>query len=77
MVDKGYLYLAVKEIRPGKKDEKVEIEDDYGYIYKRFFSYYYMEELESLLKNCKMKILNRTVTPAGISKLLEIICQKV
>src|SRR5258708_3413568 len=33
----GHLYIAVKQLREGEKDEQVVQENDYGYEYERFF----------------------------------------
>lgn len=45
----GFLYVAVKEIRPGQPDEGILKEDDYGFEYERFFSYYDTAELKGYL----------------------------
>src|SRR5687767_10527397 len=36
----GYLYIAVKEKMPNGIEEEVKVDNDYGYDYERFFSYY-------------------------------------
>jgi SAM-dependent methyltransferase len=46
----GLLYIAVKGMREGIPDEKVVIENDYGYEYERFFSYFSMQELKDILQ---------------------------
>mgnify|MGYP003394220504 CR=1 FL=1 len=46
----GYVYIAVKEKLPNGIDEEVKVDNDYGYEYKRFFSYYTIEELKSYLE---------------------------
>lgn len=45
----GYLYVAVKEKKPGKRDEEIEREDDYGYPYERFFSYFTLDEIRGYM----------------------------
>ena len=37
---KGYLYIAVKGLKDGQEEEKIIKENDYGYEYERFFSFY-------------------------------------
>lgn len=71
----GYLCMAVKEIRPDEKEEMMVKEEDYGYPYERFFSYFSREEMRNYLKNFGMKILweNRTI---GERPWIQIICQK-
>ncbi|MDA1169020.1 MAG: class I SAM-dependent methyltransferase [bacterium] len=41
----GLVYIAVKEKDKDGVDEEVKIEDDYGYEYERFFSYFTIDEL--------------------------------
>lgn len=47
----GYLYVAVKDKKPGKQDEEIEKEDDYGYSYERFFSYFTNEEIKEYMRS--------------------------
>lgn len=49
LVPGGLLYIAVKESRSDKPEESIEKENDYGYEYERFFSYFTMAELERYL----------------------------
>lgn len=45
----GLLYVAVKGMWEGRAEEEIRREDDYGYAYERFFSYFEPEELNVLL----------------------------
>jgi SAM-dependent methyltransferase len=74
----GCLYLAVKEARDGKPEEALEKEDDYGYEYERFFSYYRMPELEGYLHDACAKPVwrSRTPHPSGKVVWLQVIAQK-
>ena len=36
----GYIYVAVKELWENEPEERMVKEDDYGYRYERFFSFY-------------------------------------
>ena len=62
----GYLYIAVKKIKEGQPEEEIKIENDYGYQYKRFFSYFTPDELRNLLLDLKMKIVYKNVAGCWI-----------
>lgn len=72
----GYLYIAVKEKKPGGPEEEIKLEYDYGYSYKRFFSYFTPEEIEKHLSDLKMKIVFKIVKSSGGSRWIQIIAQK-
>ena len=74
--DGGYLYIAVKEQRENGPSEEIKIEDDYGYSYERFFSYYNREELHGYIATLGLKICYDTVTSSGRANWLQIIAQK-
>lgn len=75
LVPGGFLYIAVKESREDKPDERVEREDDYGYEYERFFSYFTMEELEQYLTGAGLEIVSKSQNPnpSGKTVWLQII----
>ncbi len=72
----GYLYIAVKEQRPGTSEERVETEHDYGYQYSRFFSYYTLEEMTNYLTDLGMKIVSSDVVDSGKTNWIQIISRK-
>lgn len=76
----GYLYVAVKEKREGGVDEEIKKENDYGYEYERFFSYYIIEEIKSYFKNIGLEIIyNNDNTPSrtsGATNWIQIIGKK-
>ncbi|MCR4276461.1 MAG: class I SAM-dependent methyltransferase [Candidatus Parcubacteria bacterium] len=78
LVPGGFLYIAVKESREGKPDEGIEKENDYGYEYKRFFSYFTMNELESYLTDAGLEVILklRNPNPSGKTVWLQIIARK-
>lgn len=78
LVPNGLLYLAVKEIQEGKPKEGVAKENDYGYEYERFFSYFTMEELESYMTGAGLQIISklRNPNPSGKTVWLQIIGKK-
>jgi SAM-dependent methyltransferase len=72
----GYFYLAVKEVRPGGKEEEVVKEEDYGYEYERFFSYFRPEEIEDYVEGTGVKIVYQTVNSSGRTNWIQIIARK-
>lgn len=82
MVDRtkpgGLLYIAVKEICEGNPDERIEKENDYGYEYERFFSYYTIPELEKYLTDAGATVVERlrNSSPSGKTVWLQIIAKK-
>ncbi len=52
----GYLYVAVKEMKQGGQEEEVKQENDYGYMYERFFSYFTADEVEEYFRNIGFEI---------------------
>ncbi len=51
----GILHIALKR----GDDERVVVENDYGYEYERFFSFWEAEELEDICKEYNLKILKQ------------------
>lgn len=78
LVPGGFLYIAVKEMREGGPEERIEKEDDYGYEYERFFSYFNMNELERYCAEAGLTIVSRlrNSSPSGKTVWLQIIAKK-
>lgn len=72
----GYFYVAVKEIKPGRKEEEIVREKEYGHEYERFFSYYTLPEIKKYFENLKMKVVYEDVATAGKSRWIQVIAQK-
>lgn len=72
----GYLYIAVKELKPGGKEEEIVVKNDYGYEYAMFFSYFTLDEIKEHLKNLQMEILYEDSVRAGKTKWLQVIARK-
>jgi 2-polyprenyl-3-methyl-5-hydroxy-6-metoxy-1,4-benzoquinol methylase len=72
----GLLYVSVKESNTGLLDERIEIESDYGYEYKRFFSYYTQNEMDSYLKDIGMEIVYSGITSSGKTNWIQVIAKK-
>lgn len=78
LVQGGHLYIAVKETREGKPEEGITKENDYGYEYERFFSYFTMNELEQYLTDAGLTIVSKLRNPnkSGKTVWLQIIGKK-
>jgi hypothetical protein len=72
----GYMYIAVKEPREGQAEEEIVTENDYGYDYERFFSYFTMDELKGYLNELHMGISYEQRETSGKTCWLQIIGQK-
>ena len=73
----GLLYVAVKGVNASGKEEDVLKENDYGYEYERFFSYYRMEELEKYFADLNLEIIYKNSNLVGKTDWLQIIGQKI
>ena len=74
----GLLYIAVKEAREGMPDEQIMTENDYGYDYERFFSFFTMDELEEYLRNASLEVVSkvRNSSLSGKTVWLQIVGKK-
>ena len=72
----GLIHVSVKEQRPGQKAEEVRTENDYGYSYERFFSYFTSEEIEAILKSLDLDIVHSEVHPSGKTCWIQVIAKK-
>lgn len=72
----GLFYVAVKEKRIGGVEEEIKMEDDYGYQYERFFSYYTTEELRNYFKKIGMEVVHEKIEGSGKTNWINIIGKK-
>ncbi len=72
----GYLYVSVKEIRAGNAQEEIKTENDYGYDYQRFFSYFSQEEVEKYFKDLGLEIVYSDVSLSGKTNWIQVIGKK-
>jgi SAM-dependent methyltransferase len=72
----GYLYVGVKEKRPYEKEEEVVVENDYGYPYERFFSYYTLPEMKSYFQNAGLEICYESANPSGKRTWIQVVGRK-
>src|SRR3989344_6053984 len=68
----GYVYVAVKEKKPGGADEEIKKEQDYGYSYERFFSYFTLAEVKKYLENIGIEIIHESITPFGNTRWIQV-----
>jgi hypothetical protein len=62
LVPRGLLYIAVKAQRPGNPEEEIVTENDYGYDYERFFSYYTLDEMRAHLERLGLSFVHAEVS---------------
>ncbi|MFH1620955.1 MAG: class I SAM-dependent methyltransferase [Patescibacteria group bacterium] len=72
----GFFYVGVKEIKPGRAEEEMVSENDYGYPYERFFSYYTKDEMESCFRDVDLEVVYSGVTSSGKTNWFQIIGKK-
>ncbi|MBI4193080.1 MAG: class I SAM-dependent methyltransferase [Candidatus Colwellbacteria bacterium] len=72
----GYLYSAVKGPKIQGIQEEVKIENDYGYPYERFFSYFTAGEVESFLREANCEVVYSEGKPSGNARWIEVIGKK-
>lgn len=72
----GVIYIAVKGILPGGPSEEIKKENNYGYPYERFFSYYSMDELVDALEVEGLQVVYQDTKKTGRSEWLQIIGKK-
>src|SRR3989344_2417043 len=61
--DGGYLYIAVKEKIEGGIDEETKTDNDYGYEYERFFSYFSLDDFKKYFKKIGLEMVYENVMP--------------
>ena len=61
--DGGYLYIAVKEKIEGGIDEETKTDNDYGYDYERFFSYFSLDDFKTYFKKIGLEMVYENVMP--------------
>ena len=72
----GYLYVTVKKLRPGNKDEEIVKENDYGYEYERFFSYFTLDELKSYITKIGLRLVFDDTISSGDTNWIQIVAKK-
>lgn len=57
-------------------EEEIRVEDDYGYQYERFFSYFTLDEIKKYLEEVGISIKYENITPSGNTWWIQVIGQK-
>lgn len=73
----GLLYVAVKGKRDDGLDEEIKVEDDYGYQYERFFSYFSLDELKKYFNKLNLEIIWDSGESLNNTNWIQIIGKKV
>lgn len=76
LMNGGYLYIAVKQKREDGKEEEMLKEDDYGYEYERFFSYFTLPEIQKYVSDAGMEMCYENVALSGHTNWIQVICRK-
>jgi len=72
----GFAYIAVKEKKDGGVEEEIKKENDYGYEYERFFSYFSLDELKNYFKELNMEVVYEKIESSGRANWINIIGKK-
>lgn len=72
----GLIYIAVKGQKEGEPEEAVVTEDDYGYAYDRFFSYFTIPELKEILARNNLECVDAYVERLPRRDWLQVIGKK-
>ena len=77
LVPRGLLYVAVKAHRPGNPEEEIVTENDYGYAYDRFFSYYTIDEMRAHLDRLGLSLVHSEVSRTSLhGEWIQLIARK-
>lgn len=76
LVAGGFFYVAVKESRKDQLDEQILKENDYGYPYERFFSYYTQQEIEEYFQKLSLEVVFSEVSYYGDTGWIQVIGKK-
>ena len=76
VVPGGYVYVSVKQAREGTPEEEIKTEDDYGYEYERFFSYFVSDELKAFMEAAGLTLVVSSASLSGHTTWLQAVGQK-
>lgn len=72
----GVICASVKRRREGQPEEEVKQEDDYGFPYERFFSYFSEGELAGFFREAGFGIVHEETVAAGSTSWNVLIARK-
>lgn len=73
----GHIYITVKGVKEGFPEEQTITENDYGYEYERFFSFYTLEEIKGYLENLGLHIEYENEKMEGSTNWIQVIAKKI
>lgn len=73
---KGFIYVAVKGANVGQEEEQVKVEHDFGHTFERFFSFFFLPEMEKYFVDAGLKVIWKKVALTGQTNWIEVIGQK-
>jgi SAM-dependent methyltransferase len=77
LVPGGLLYIAVKAQRPGRPEEEIVAEHDYGYAYERFFSYSTLDEMRAHVERLGLSIVHAEASQSALKgDWIQVIARK-
>lgn len=72
----GHLYVAVKGAKEGMPLEELKEENDYGYPYERFFSYFTATEMQKYFSDLRLDLVWVEQTPENNTNWIQLIGHK-
>lgn len=72
----GVIYISMPEIKVVGIEEEMRTDNDYGYDYERFFSYYTLDEVKKLFREIGLEIIYEKIISSGKSNWINIIGKK-
>ncbi|MDP3963266.1 MAG: class I SAM-dependent methyltransferase [bacterium] len=73
----GYIYIAVKEQKSEGPEEEVKREEEYGYSYERFFSYFTADEVKRYLLSVGVEVAREDITVEPHVRWIQVIGKKI
>lgn len=73
----GYLYVAVKDKKPGRGDEEIKLENDYEKPCEIFFGYFTTDEIRTHLEQAGLYVVFEHTVPSGNARWIQMIGKKV
>lgn len=74
----GYFYASVKEAEEGGLNEevKIEIDNDLGFQYERFFSYFTLGEMKNYFEEVGLRVCYENIALRGGVRWIQVIGRK-
>lgn len=72
----GYIYVAVKQQREAGPEEEIKVDNDFGYEFERFFSYFTPQEIKGLFSENNLTPVWEEIKHSGRSHWIQCIGKK-